>query len=180
MTVKKETKKKKHWERWKAKSIINIKNKSLKEKINVVKKLEKELPKEDEKEEKNKWWRPEVITPAVVSKLKLCFSVWMTDEQACYFCWITKTPFYEYQKKNPKFKEEKEILKESITMQARVNVWKSIKNWNVTDSWRWLEKKDNSFIPKMQVGWEFKIEMTEEQKKKESKLLNKMKSFLWA
>ncbi len=158
MEKKKETKKevkKKPGQRWKAKAIINPKDKTLKEKENIVKELEKDLPKEIEKNKKNpKWWRPTVMTPHKLDKLKLCFSVWMTDEQTCYFCQISTDVLYKYQRENPEFIKEKNILKESITMQARVNVWRSIKNWNVTDSWKWLEKKDWEFTNTLKVQTE--------------------------
>lgn len=179
MWTKKEIQKKKQGERGKAKA-IPIKDNSLENKVKIVKELEKELPKNNE-EKDNKWpGRRTVMTQSAIDKLKLCFSVGMTDEQSCYFCQISTDALYKYQRENPEFIKEKEILKESITMQARVNVWRSIKTWNVWDSWKWLEKKDSSFIPKMQFAWDIKVEMTETQKKKEQKLLDKLKGFIWS
>lgn len=166
--------KKKQGQRWKAKPIVNVKKKTLNDKVKIVKDLQKELPKEKEWKE---MWAPKKMTWTTIQTLKLCFSVGMTDEQACYFSKISTSSLYAYQKEHPDFLEEKEILKESIAMQARVNVWRSIKNWNVWDSWKWLEKKDKSFVPKLEVGWEVKINLTEEQKKKEETLLKKLKKF---
>lgn len=169
MEKKKETKKNKIWERWKAKAIINPKDKTLKEKENIVKEMEKDLPEEQVKiKDKKKSWRPEVINNSTLQKLKLCFSVWMTDSQACYFCWIWERSLYYYQEKHPEFLQEKDVLKESITMQARVNVWRSIKNWNVVDSWKWLEKKDSEFKNVLKVEWELNVSP------KAQKLINKL------
>lgn len=160
MEEKKETKKK-PWQRWKAKPLVNLKSKTLKEKVSIVKELEKKLPEEDKKSIKKKsnpkWWRPTVMTPRVVDKLKLCFSVWMSDEQACYFCEISTDALYKYQRENPKFIKEKAILKESITMQARVNIWRSIKAWSVGDSWKWVEKKDPSFQNVIKIEWDLNV-----------------------
>jgi wyosine [tRNA(Phe)-imidazoG37] synthetase (radical SAM superfamily) len=62
------------------------------------------------------------MTASVVDKLKLCFSVGMNDEQSCYFCQISTDALYKYQRGHKEFIKEKEVLKESITMQARVNI----------------------------------------------------------
>jgi hypothetical protein len=67
--------------------------------------------------------RPAKMTPRTIQKLKLCFAVGMTDLQACYFSEVSKSTLYEYQRENPDFLEEKEILKESITLQARSNTF---------------------------------------------------------
>lgn len=176
MANKKETKKR-HWERWKAKPIIDIKNQDLESKVEIVEELEKELPEWNDNLNSN--WSKKAISESVLQKLKLCFAVWMTDKQACYFCWISERSLYYYQEKNPDFLQEKEILKESVTMQARVNIWRSIKSWNVWDSWKRVTLRDPAFTPKLNVWWEVKTTITKEQKEKEQKLLNKMKGFLW-
>lgn len=180
MEKKKETKKRKIWERWKAKPIIDTKNKTLKEKQEIVQELSKDLPEEIEKKKHNpKWWRPPVMTSSVIDKLKLCFSVWMTDEQSCYFCQISTDVLYKYQREHPEFIKEKDILKESITMQARVNIWRSIKNWNVTDSWQWVKIKDSSFTPKLQVNWNISSDMSEEDQEMYNKILKNNLSAWW-
>ena len=148
MIEKKEVKK--LW-RWKEKPIKE--NISLEEKQETVKELVKILKKSKKKKtikiDPKKPWRPEKITDDILAKLKLCFSVWMNDEQSAYFCWISYDTLNRYQKKNPKFCDEKKVLKESITMQSRINVWKSVKAWNIEDSKWWLTKRDPEF-----KGWE--------------------------
>jgi hypothetical protein len=47
--------------------------------------------------------------------------------------------------------QEKKILKENISLQARVNIGRSIKSGSVQDSWKWLEKKDKDFVPKFKL-----------------------------
>jgi len=143
-------KKKKNWQRWKEKPLIDIKEKTLKEKKERVEELMKEI--ENEESEKNDW-KFKKFTPKLLQNLKICFSVWMTDEQACYFCEISPSSFYEYQKVYPKFLEWKGVLKQSISLQSRINIWKAIRKWSVADSWKRLEKKDSSFIPKIWVWW---------------------------
>ncbi len=180
MVVEKKETKKKVWERWKAKSIIDPKKDiSLKDKQNIVNELVKQLPQEKEKTNKKTTGRPEVITEATLQKLKLCFAVWMTDSQACYFCWIWERSLYYYQEKHPEFLQEKDVLKESITMQARVNIWRSIKAWNVADSWKWVERKDSSFTPKLQVNGSISSDMSEEDKEMYDKILQNNLLLWW-
>lgn len=170
--------KKKPGQRWKAKPVVDVKKKTLKEKTDIVEDLSSKLP--EEKEEKNSNWSKKVMNIATLQKLKLCFAVWMTDSQACYFCWISERSLYKYQKENPEFLQEKDVLKESITMQARVNVWRSIKSGSVWDSWKWLEKKDASFIPKLNLSWTVQTEMSPEDKKMYDKILQANKAlFKW-
>lgn len=135
-------KKKKVGERWKAKPIISTKNISLEQKKETVDVLMEKIP-EVEKEGERKWpGQPVKMTEKMLQKLDLCFSVAMTDEQACFHCGISTSTLYNYQHNHPEYLERKDILKQSITMQARVNVWKIIKKWWEASSWKRLEKMD--------------------------------------
>jgi len=153
------------WQRWKAKPIIDVKKKSLKDKQERVDDIVENLPKEIKKKEEKKWGRPTVMTKSVLDKLKTCFAVGMTDEQACYHCDISTDVLYKYQRKNPEFIKKKNVLKESITLHARVNIWKAIKSWSVQDSWQRVKIKDKDFMPKFKFEWEFKRVLTEDEKK---------------
>ncbi len=146
-TKKKTVVKKKQGQRWKAKPIIDVKSKSYEDKKEAVEGLEKELPEEEWKN----MWAPKKITPSTLQTLKLCFSVGMTDEEACYFSKISTSTLYNFQKENSDFLEEKNILKESVTLQARVNIWRSIKKWDVADSKWWLVRRDKKFIDKQEI-----------------------------
>jgi hypothetical protein len=46
----------------------------------------------------------------------------MTDEQACYFSGVKERTLYYYQNRHPELLQEKEILKDNITLQSRLNV----------------------------------------------------------
>lgn len=111
--------------RWKAKPIVDTKKFPLKNKEKIVSEISKNIWKKSPQKTKNNVWRPTKMTDSILDKLRLCFSVGMTDEQACYFCQISTDVLYKYQRSNFEFIKEKGVLKESITMQARVNVWRS-------------------------------------------------------
>lgn len=67
--------------------------------------------------------------------------VWMSDREACIFCEIWESTLYDYQKANPDFSEKKKHWKNKITLQAIINLWKDIKEWdNSTSKW-WLERR---------------------------------------
>jgi hypothetical protein len=66
--------------------------------------------------------RPTVLTPEVIRILEEAFLIGCTDEEACFKANISTTPFYEYQKEHPEFKERKEALKQSPFYTARKSV----------------------------------------------------------
>lgn len=130
--------------------------------------------KEDDKKNTKKWpGRPDKITYTTLQKLKVCFAVGMTDEFACYYCGISKSTLYNYQNENPEFMEEKDILKQSITLHSKFNIWKAIKEWSVSDSWKRLEKKDPEFRDKIQIDWNITTQMSQEDKEIYNKILQK-------
>lgn len=153
----------------------------------IIKQLpEIEVKKVIKKTRKNKnwWWVEPKINENVLQKLKVCFAVGMTDVQACYFCWIAERTLYYYQSENPEFAKEKDILKQSITLQAKFNIWRTIKTeeakpyWWTTNSWKWLEKKDPEFWNKLQLEGTVWVEMTQEDEEMYKNILKK-NWFLW-
>jgi len=137
---------------------------TLKDKKRTVKDIAKKLPK-TEKEEDKKWrWRPSVMTDMTLQKLKLCFAVGMTDEQACYFSQISPSKLYQFQQENTDFLEEKEVLKDSISLQARLNIWANIKRWDTADSKWWLSMRDKDFMNKLQLQWWGPLTLSKEDK----------------
>jgi len=138
---------------------------TLKEKQERVDELEEWLWK-DNNESENSMGRPPKMTPNTIQKLKLCFEVGMTDLQACYFSEVSKSKLYEYQVENPDFLEEKEILKDSITLQARLNIWWNIKKWDTNDSKWWLTMRDKDFMNKLNIVWWSIPKLDEEDKKR--------------
>lgn len=137
---------------------------TLKDKQKTVETISKELPKDDTNLEQKWMWRPKVMTDLTLQKLKLCFAVGMTDEQACYFSQISPSKLYQHQKDYPDFLEEKEILKDSISLQARLNIWANIKAWDSADSKWWLTMRDKDFTNKLQLQWWNPLTLSKEDK----------------
>lgn len=91
--------------------------------------------------------RPTVMTDDVLRKLEDAFLRGLSDRQACLYAGIAASVLYEYQKERPEFSERKTLLKENVKMRARLNVHNAIDNGDIDASWRYLERKDESFKP---------------------------------
>lgn len=94
----------------------------------------------DPKTGKFRTGRPEIINKEKLRKLEIAFGYGCTDGEACAFAKISMSAFYEYQKKNPKFMEEKEGLKQLPNLKARKVVVENIERNPGIGQW-WLEKK---------------------------------------
>jgi len=93
--------------------------------------------------------RPTVITEQVLLKLEQAFTYDMTDQEACLYAGISVAPFYAYQKANPKFKERKEQLKNSVALKAKANIARSINEGDKADTKWWLERRrKDEFSPR--------------------------------
>ena len=57
-----------------------------------------------------------------IGKLEEAFERWCTDIEACLHAGINQSTLYDYIKKNPKFSERKEVLKQSTIISARRTV----------------------------------------------------------
>ena len=80
-----------------------------------------------------------------IGKLEQAFAFGLPDIQACLYADISKDALYDYQAKNPEFTERKAILKQTVTMHARIRVAKAVASGMFTDdAWKWLEKKERS------------------------------------
>lgn len=91
------------------------------------------------------------MTAVALQKLKHAFSMGLPDEQACLYAEIAPSTLYNYQNKHPEFLERKKLLKQNITMHARLNIAERVQLWSAEDSWKWLERKERSeFAPKEQ------------------------------
>jgi len=120
---------------------------------------------------KHPWWRPSKMTPEIVVKLEEWFAMWFTDLEACLYASISKDVLYNYIKKNPEFKDRKELLKQQPKIKAKINITKSINEWDKNDSKWYLERKaKDEFSLKQEIDQKtdvtVKTELTEEQKKK--------------
>lgn len=89
----------------------------------------------------NKVGRPTVMTDEMIGKLELLFAKGLTDREACLIADITPSTLYDYCNKNPEFTERKELLKEKVKIQAKLNIAESIENKDVDDSKWYLERK---------------------------------------
>ena len=156
------------------KELLQEKNKNIskEEKRKTIEDLKKDLPKNNKtKKEENQGWRPEVVTPEVLQLLKLCFATWMTDEEACYQAKISTSTLYNYQKENKGFLEEKHLLKSSIKLQAKINIWRSIMKWDLENSKWWLTKMDPEFGDSLNIKGELSMDLEDE--KIYQKIVNK-------
>lgn len=72
--------------------------------------------------------RPKKITNQVLGILKQAFLIGCTDLEACLYAEINPDTLYEYQKKNPKYSEEKEMYKSNPFLIARASVIAALKN----------------------------------------------------
>lgn len=141
----------------------------------IASEIIKKFPEEEEKKENpNGPGRPPKITASVLQKLKVCFSVDMTNEQAAYFCGIWERTLQYYLSENPDFLQEKEILKSSISLQAKFNIGRAIKTEEAKpygwtgNSWKRLEKKDPEFRETLRI--EKAPELSPESEKLKDKL----------
>ena len=86
--------------------------------------------------------RPTVMTEETVNKLEQGFAMGFTDEEACLYANISKQTLYDYCKKNPKYIDRKEELKNHPKILAKTNVYNALKdNKKVEDSKWYLERK---------------------------------------
>ncbi len=90
---------------------------------------------------KDKGGRPTILTPETISKLEYAFSIGCTDEEACLHANIGRSTLYNYQNKNPKFVDRKELLKSRPVLMARNNVIDRINNKDADMSKWYLERK---------------------------------------
>ncbi len=70
--------------------------------------------------------RPTVMTPSVLDKLAVAFSLGCSDVESCYFSGISIHSLYKYQEKHPEFKEVKARLKQRPVFLARSTLLKGI------------------------------------------------------
>ncbi len=90
---------------------------------------------------KNVGRKPNEMTETILTKLRECFSNSFTDQEACLFVGISTRQLYDYCKGNEQFREEKELLKSTPSIQAKMNIIRNIRNGNVKESLWWLERK---------------------------------------
>lgn len=102
---------------------------------------------------KKKGGRPTSMTPETIGKLEYGFSCGLSDREACLYANINPDTLYEYCKKHPEFSERKELLKEQVKMQAKLNLASSISGGDEKASEWYLERKaKDEFSTKTEVS----------------------------
>ncbi len=89
---------------------------------------------------KNKGGRPTVITPEVIAKLDQAFAIDCTVEEACAYADISRDAFYDYLKRNPKYSDRIEKLRQRPVLAARERVVKGVKE-NYSNAMDYLKRK---------------------------------------
>ncbi len=85
--------------------------------------------------------RPTVMDEVAVAKLEDAFAKGCTVTEACLLTDISRNTYYDYIKINPSFSDRVEVLKEKVTLHARMNLAASIAGGDLTDSKWYLERK---------------------------------------
>lgn len=135
----------KRWIKKKSKGVVKSttyeEKKAAAESLKTKENFNKKVKFKKSKEEKNKWGRPRIITEVVLDKLCNAFTAGMNDEEACIFSEISTDVLYKYQRENPEFIKKKEYWKRRVILQARINIYNSVKKWDIQDSKWLLERK---------------------------------------
>lgn len=121
-----------------------------------------------------RWWEDDSGTQTdKLLQVKQAFAIGATDKEACFYAGISEKQLYYYQRVNPRFVSEKELLKEKPVLAARQTVVKAItggkmtvqdaKTGNVVEvdiipdkdlAFRFLERKAKDFKPKQVIEHE--------------------------
>jgi outer membrane cobalamin receptor len=105
--------------------------------------------------------RPTVMTEEVVGKLELLFAKGLSDREACLIANIHPSTLYDYCNINPEFAERKELLKEQVKTQAKLNVAEAIENKDVDLSKWYLERKGkDEFSTKQEIKADVDADVT--------------------
>ena len=100
---------------------------------------------------KNKGGRPTKMTQGTIKKLEEAFLRGLSDEEACLYANISKPTLYDYCKKDPRFSDRKELLKQRLKTRAKLNISNAIEGGDVAISKWYLERKDDEFKTKTKL-----------------------------
>ena len=89
--------------------------------------------------------RPTKMTQDTINKLEHAFAMGCSDLEACIYAGICKQTLYNYQEKNPKFLDRKELLKENPALKARETIYSNITADIDTAKWYLERKKKGEF-----------------------------------
>ena len=93
---------------------------------------------------KNKGGRPTKMTEETVKKLEEAFKMDFNDSEACSYTGISREIYYTHRKKDQIFLDRMDSAKLWVGIKAKKVVASAITdNGSVTDSWKWLEKRQS-------------------------------------
>lgn len=79
------------------------------------------------KKKVNKGGRPTKMTESVILKLEQAFAIGCPVEEACSYAEIARNTFYEYLKKNPKYQDRIDYLRDKPVLAARQRAVQGVK-----------------------------------------------------
>ena len=82
-----------------------------------------------------------VMTTVKLEEFKRAFSMWFTKAEACLYCKVNQSTFFDYCSKNPEFVELIPTLQSMPKLRAKINILNSIEN---NDSEYTKQKMDDS------------------------------------
>ena len=106
----------------------------------------------DPKTKKHAGGRPTAMTPAVLAKLELAFSIGASDSEACAQAEINKATYYRKREKDAQFCDRVDTLKETLPMKAKAQLAALIEAGDKqTVLWYLERKRKNEFSLKQEV-----------------------------
>lgn len=85
--------------------------------------------------------RPTDFTPEALEKLMRAFAMGLNNDQCCLYADVGRTAFYNYCRNNPEFTERRDLLRQSPSLKAKVNIVQAINDGDEDLSKWWLERK---------------------------------------
>lgn len=112
------------------------------------------------------------MTEKTLGLLKEAFLMGCTDEEACLYAEINPDTLYSYQKRNPKYAEQKEHWKQKPILKARQTVNSNLENIS-TATWYLERKKKDEFSAKQDFGGSIDVPGLQELAKSVKQILEK-------
>ena len=96
--------------------------------------------------------RPTVMTPEVVSKLEMAFSVGGNDTEACAHAGISRETYYAHRKADAAFSDKIDALKEKLPLKAKAELAKLVQAGEpMTVKWYLERKRRNEFGTRQEI-----------------------------
>lgn len=94
--------------------------------------------------------RPTLMTESVIAKLEYAFGIGCNPGEALRYAGIKPDVFYDYCKRNPKFAEHIEALKDKPVLKARVTIDENLSQVN-TAQWYLERKRKDEFSGRQEI-----------------------------